>query len=456
MSNELGFTGAVFDLDGVITRTARLHFKAWKETFDRILDQEKEGEHEPFTYEEDYIPYVDGKPRYQGVKSFLESRNISLPFGSPDDEPGHDTICAIGNRKNKRFRELVREDDVEVFESSLALVDELKQRGVRVAIASSSRNATYILEETGIKDRFEAIVDGEVSRELDLKGKPDPDIFLLAAERIESLPAQTMMVEDAYAGVEAGRNGHFGLVLGVAREVDADRLHHYGADIVVSDLGEISVPDISYWFNEQLASECWSLAYRGFHEEDQRLREALTTVGNGYFGTRGSLPSESIDDNTHNPGTYVAGFFNEATTRVHDRDIVNNDFVNCPNWTKTTVHVADGPALSPHCCEVIAYEHRLDLRSAVTRHDLTVRDDEGRITRIQSERFASMERPHLGAMRIEVTPINHDQPIIIRSSVDGARAQLSRRAVSRPRAAPSRTGRRRRIARRRLPRDAHD
>ncbi|MFW6312767.1 MAG: HAD family hydrolase, partial [Spirochaetota bacterium] len=419
MKNELGFTGAVFDLDGVITHTADLNFRAWKETFDPILDQEKDGGHEPFTYEEDYIPYVDGKSRYQGVKSFLESRNIVLRFGSPDDEPGDETICAIGNRKNARFRELVREEEVEVFESSLTLVDELKDRGIRVAVASSSRNATHILEETGIKDRFDAIVDGEVSRELDLKGNPDPDVFLLAAERIESLPSLTMIVEDAYVGVEAGRNGHFGLVLGVARGADADRLHHYGADIVVADLGEISVSDISYWFNEQLASECWCLTYRGFHDEEERLREALTTVGNGYFGTRGSLPSESIDDNVHNPGTYIAGLFNEATTRVQDRDIVNNDFVNCPNWTKTTVHVADGPALSPHCCEVIAYEHRLGFRTAITSHDLTVRDDEGRITRVRSERFASMERPHLGAIRVAVTPINHDDPITIRSSIDG-------------------------------------
>jgi beta-phosphoglucomutase family hydrolase len=419
MSCSAEFRGAVFDLDGVVTRTAKLHFRAWKETFDAILAERKGDDSEPFTHDEDYIPYVDGKPRYQGVKSFLESRNISLPFGDPDDAPGSDTICAIGNRKNELFRELVAEGDVEVFDSSLRLIDELLERGVKVAVASSSRNATYVMEQTGIVERFQAIVDGNVSHELDLNGKPAPDIFLLAAERIGTSPVETMMVEDAYAGVEAGRNGGFGLVLGVARGADGSRLFHYGADIVVSDLGEISPDDIDQWFAERLPDDCWMLGYHGFHGEEERLREALTTVGNGYVGTRGSLESEGIDDNTHNPGTYVAGLFDRAGTEVHGRRISNNDFVNCPNWTATTVHVDDGAALSPHSCEVIDYRHWVEFRSATMHHDLTLRDNEGRITRIESERFASMDRPHLAAMRMTVTAVNHSSPVTVRASIDG-------------------------------------
>lgn len=417
--NTRGFTGAVFDLDGVVTQTARVHFQAWKETFDSIVEAQRGDDAEPFTHDEDYVPYVDGKPRYQGVKSFLESRGISLPFGDPSDEPGDGSICAVGNRKNERFRELVAEQGVDLFESSLALIDALRERGVRIAVASSSRNAEFIMEQVGIRDRFDAVVDGVVSRELDLEGKPAPDIFLLAAERIGSAPVETMMVEDAYVGVEAGCRGGFGLVLGVARGADPERLLHYGADLVVSDLEEITVDEISNWFAERLDASCWELGYHGFHEEEERLREALTTVGNGYVGTRGSLPSESISDNIHNPGTYVAGLFNPAETEVHGRTITNNDFVNCPNWTLVTVHVDGGEPLSPHAAEVISYRHWIDLRSAVTHHDVTLRDDEGRVTRIASRRFASMARPHLVGMRVEVTPLNHAAPIIIRSSLDG-------------------------------------
>jgi beta-phosphoglucomutase family hydrolase len=416
---DVGFKGAVFDLDGVVTQTAKLHFKAWKETFDQILAERQGDDFEPFTHDADYIPYVDGRPRYQGVKSFLESRNISLPYGRASDEPGSDTICAVGNMKNRRFRELVQEDGAEVFRASLELVDELKERGIGVAVASSSRNATYIMEQTGIKDKFDAIVDGNVSRELDLKGKPDPDIFLLAAERIGAPPIETMMVEDAYAGVEAGKDGGFGLVLGVARGAERERLLHYGADIVVSDLDEITVADITHWFSELLPSHCWQLGYHGFHDEEERLREAMTTVGNGYFGTRGSLESETINDNIHNPGTYIAGLFDRAGTEVHGRTIYNNDFVNCPNWTAVTTHVDGGPALSPHSCEVLGYRHWTDLYSAVTHHDLTLRDEHGRITQIRTERFASMQRPHLAAMRYTVKPVNYSDRITIRSSIDG-------------------------------------
>ncbi|MFW5849978.1 MAG: HAD family hydrolase [Spirochaetota bacterium] len=416
---EVGFKGAIFDLDGVITQTAQLHFKAWKETFDRILEEHHGDDYEPFTHDEDYVPYVDGRPRYQGVRCFLESRNISLPYGDVDDEPGSGSICAIGNRKNQRFCELVREEGAEVFSASIRLVEELAERGVRVAVASSSRNATYVMEQTGIKEKFHAIVDGNVSHELDLKGKPDPDILLLAAERIGTSPIETMMVDATYAGVEAGQKGGFGLVLGVAPGADPERLFHYGADIVVAGLEEIDVSDITYWFAEQLPSKSWQISYRGVRDEDERLRETMTTVGNGYFGTRGSLESEGIEDNTHNPGTYVAGLFDCAGTEVDGRTIYNNDFVNCPNWTAMTAHVEGGPPLSPENCEVVGYRHWTDLRRAITHHDLTLRDDAGRITAIRTERFASMDRPHLAAMRYTVTPMNHGDAITIRSSIDG-------------------------------------
>jgi beta-phosphoglucomutase family hydrolase len=235
---------AVFDLDGVITDTALIHFRAWKETFDPILQAAEGGGFREFTHDDDYVPYVDGKPRYDGVASFLESREISLPRGVASDAPGKDTVCAVGNAKNKRFREIVSAGEIPVFESTIALVDALRERGVACGVASSSRNCTFVLEESGLISRFGSVVDGNVSRELGLEGKPQPDIFVVAAERIGATPDETVMFEDAYVGVEAGRNGRFGLVVGIARNGDVDGLRARGADVVVTDLAEISVEEL--------------------------------------------------------------------------------------------------------------------------------------------------------------------------------------------------------------------
>ncbi len=240
--------GAIFDLDGVITDTAVIHFRAWKKTFDDLLEQ-REGEgFRPFEHDEDYVPYVDGKPRYDGVSSFLESRGIELPYGEASDEPGFATVCAVGNTKNKRFRELVQSGDIPVFESTMKLVEDLLERGVRCGVASSSRNCRFVLEEGGLLGRFGTVVDGTDSHELGLAGKPAPDIFVTACERLGVAPERSMMVEDAYSGVEAGRNGNFALVLGVARTLDAETLHDLGAHIVVTDLEEIDIGRIEEWF----------------------------------------------------------------------------------------------------------------------------------------------------------------------------------------------------------------
>ncbi|MCK5095399.1 MAG: beta-phosphoglucomutase family hydrolase, partial [Spirochaetes bacterium] len=235
--------GAVFDLDGVITQTARIHARAWKKTFDEYLQNrlKKTGNnYRSFTYDDDYIPYVDGKPRYQGVKSFLDSRDIEIPYGGPADTPEMETICGIGNRKNEFFRTTVAEDGAVIYETTVAFVKDLLNRGLKVGIASSSMNCSFILETTGLIGLFETIVDGIISRESGLKGKPDPDIFLVAANNMGLHPNECFMVEDAITGVEAGKNGNFALVLGVARSGNEAVLKQHGADIVVGDMGEIT------------------------------------------------------------------------------------------------------------------------------------------------------------------------------------------------------------------------
>lgn len=416
--SEFTLRGAIFDLDGVITATARSHFRAWKATFEGFLKETGREEDPTFTYEDDYIPYVDGKPRYNGVQSFLESRGVSLPWGDPSDEPGNDTICAVGNKKNGAFRETVAKDGVDLYESTLRLVKDLKANGVKVGVASSSKNTGYVLETVGLSDLFEAVVDGVVSAELGLNGKPAPDIFVVAAERMGLEPKECMMVEDAYAGVEAGLNGNFALVLGVNREGGPEGLYARGADIVVSDLREISLADIEEWFDKGIEESSWRLEYHGFDKESERLREALTTVGNGYIGTRGAYAGAGISDDVHYPGTYLAGLYNQRGTEVEGRTVYNNDFVNVPNWLRVDCILDDAP-LAPLEQEPIRWHHWLDMRDATTHRVAEFRDRAGRETRIETVRLLSMAEPHLAALEYTVTPLNYSGRLTIRSVLDG-------------------------------------
>jgi beta-phosphoglucomutase family hydrolase len=230
------YDAVLFDLDGVITDTAAVHAHAWKTMFDEYL----RGRDEPFrefTIEGDYKTYVDGKPRYDGVRSFLQSRGIELPEGETSDPGDVETVRGLGNRKNEMVNRLLDEDGVTVYEGSVRLVHHLRDQGVRLAIVSSSRNCHAVLEAAGLLDLFEARVDGVVAAERGLPGKPAPDTFLAAAADLGAAPDRAVVVEDAISGVQAGRAGDFGLVIGVDREGNPDALRANGADIVVDDLG---------------------------------------------------------------------------------------------------------------------------------------------------------------------------------------------------------------------------
>jgi len=248
---DLHFSGAVFDLDGVVTLTATLHTAAWKRLFDEYLAvlAERSGKpFVPFDSGEDYLLYVDGKPRYEGVQSFLESRGVHLERGDPSDSPETETICGLGNRKDRYFRKLVTEEGVEVDESMLSLIHELKNRAVKVGVASSSKNCVPILKRAAIEDIFEAVVDGVTAQERGLKGKPHPDIFLECARLMDVDPSETMVVEDAVSGVQAGENGQFGLVVGIARGNIGSVLRENGADLLLSIPVDIDIKSIDMWF----------------------------------------------------------------------------------------------------------------------------------------------------------------------------------------------------------------
>lgn len=237
------FDAVVLDLDGVVTRTAEVHAAAWKILFDDFLAKRTPAgeQYVPFDIETDYRRYVDGKPRYDGVRSFLEARGIDLPYGDPQDEPGQETVCGLGNRKNQLFREKLRADGVQLYDSSIALIHALRHAGIRTAVVSSSRNCQMVLEVAGIADLFDARVDGTDLQRLELAGKPAPDMFQEANRRLDSDPRRTVGVEDATAGVEAAKAAGFACVIGVDRSGQGDALRAHGADLVVSDLGELRV-----------------------------------------------------------------------------------------------------------------------------------------------------------------------------------------------------------------------
>ncbi|MFC1510254.1 HAD family hydrolase [Candidatus Omnitrophota bacterium] len=254
MANTTSLDSVIFDLDGVVTKTALVHAQSWKVMFDEYLKlrEERDGlAFKEFTYENDYLVYVDGKPRYKGVQSFLESRDIFIDFGTPEDEPGKETVCGLGNRKNIKFREVLETSGVDVYPSTVSLIKELHEKGVPVGVASSSKNCQFVLQSAGIEDQFLTRVDGVVSAELGLQGKPEGDIFVRAAENLGCDPKRSVVVEDAVSGVQAGVAGGFGLVVGIARENNADELKNAGADVVIEDFEGYDVASLETWFKEK-------------------------------------------------------------------------------------------------------------------------------------------------------------------------------------------------------------
>lgn len=232
----------LFDLDGVLTQTAKVHAAAWKEMFDAFLEARAAPTGEgfvPFDPAHDYDRYVDGLPRYDGVRGFLASRGIELPEGAPDDPPGAATVTGLGNRKNEIVLQMIRTQGVESYPGSVRYVNAARDAGLRCAVVSSSANCRDVLEAAGIDDLFDEVVDGVVLVREQLKGKPAPDTFLFAARALDVDAKQAAVYEDALAGVAAGRAGGFGFVVGVDRVGQAEALREHGADAVVSDLAEL-------------------------------------------------------------------------------------------------------------------------------------------------------------------------------------------------------------------------
>jgi len=416
------FSAVIFDLDGVITQTALVHSSAWKEMFDTYLKFREEKYGEPFrefSHTDDYLPYVDGKPRYKGVASFLESRGIDIPFGDPSDPPEAETVCGLGNRKNLTFNQILDRDGVRLYDSTVELIHALKKAGIRIGVASSSKNCKSVLEAAGLLDLFETRVDGVVSAELGLQGKPEPDIFTTACDNLGADYESSVVVEDAVSGVQAGRKGNFGLVLGIAREENSQELLANGADIAVEDIAEIGgIEGIVNWFDVGLDEDRWSIIYHDYDPGKEKSREALLAVGNGYFGTRGAMEETSAGEVNY-PGTYMAGVYNRRISKVAGRDIENEDFVNCPNWLPISFRYGEEDWMDPNKFKVVQIKRRLSFQHGLLYREMVVEDGDGRRTKITSRRVVSMADQHVAVLQYTIQPLDYTGRISVRSGLDG-------------------------------------
>lgn len=422
----LSFDAVIFDLDGVVTRTARVHAAAWKELFDDLLRAwTARGERPfcPFDAEADYLAYVDGRPRHEGVRAFLAARGLQLPEGNPADPPDAVTVQGLAARKDEMFIRRMRAEGVQVFSSTLALITNLRARGVRPAVVTSSRNGREVLRVAGLEELFDVRVDGIDLAVVPLRGKPHPDSFLRAAELLEVRPGRAIVVEDATSGVEAGRRGGFALVVGVDRGGNREALLASGADVVVADLGEIDVERLEACVRERRrAFLSWTIEQEGFDPAREHGLESLFTVGSGYMGVRGALDSPL-------PGShadlFVAGVYDRKSDRPYsemeligdDRgDQAHSEIVSLPFPFRLRL-AANGVLLEPTTPGCRELGRSLDLRSAVLHGYAEYHTDSDRRVVVRTRRCASLADPHLLLQEVTVTLVNHSGEVEIDTSL---------------------------------------
>lgn len=414
--SKYSFDAVVFDLDSVITKTADAHRNVWNRLFNDYLKEREHKFNEPskeFTYQEDYLSYIDGKCCHKGIADFLKSRGIDIPYGELSDDLASETICGLANRKNDVFNTIISEQGVEVYPSTVAFARELKRLGLKIGVVSSSNSCEVILEKAGLTDLFDTRVDGA-----GLEWHSDIDIFSKACDNLGIAHDKSIIIAGTLYGVSAGIQGGFGLVLGLAEDDNEKNLKINGADIVLRDMDEITLNDIESWFHKGLEEDGWHISYHGYDQGKELVREALCTVGNGYFGTRGSQ-DEMITNGTNYPATYIAGLYNKLDSKVGGRTIKNEDFVNIPNWTFLTFKIGSASWVDLNRTELVGFERKLDFKTGLYTRRYKIKDSVGRITEVVSERFSSMVNPHIGGIRYAIKPCNYSEKITVKSALDG-------------------------------------
>ena len=407
------FDAVLFDLDGVLTPSASIHAAAWKRMFDEFLRHHSPGANgycPAFDLDRDYRLHVDGKPRYDGVAAFLASREIALPLGEPDDPPGEFSIHALGNLKDHYFMQELAEHGVAPCEGAAELVRSLRAQGVRTAVVSSSNNCAAVLDAAGITALFDQRIDGKELRRLGLRGKPAPDSFLEAARRLGAETRRTVVVEDATVGITAGREGGFGLMIGVDHGGQSEALRAAGADQVVASLCQIRVA--------VEPPSAWSLLYQNFDPPRERIRESLCALGNGYLTTRGAAPWARADA-VHYPGTYLAGGYNRLQTGIADRVVENEDLVNLPNWLSLQFRLPESSWFDEREVRILSYRQELDLQHGMLLREMTFEDSHARRTTLKERRLVSMADMHVAGLELTVLAENWSGKITVRSGIDG-------------------------------------
>lgn len=421
------FSAVVFDLDGVVTDTATLHAAAWKQMFDDYLSG-LGADQSPFTLD-DYLRYVDGRERTDGVGTFLRSRGVDLPRGGASDPPSEASLNGLGTRKDLLFQRLLATEEVPILAGTVNVLRLLRAGGVPTAVVSASRNARQVLDAAGLTAEFDIRVDGVDANRLRLPGKPAPAMFLEAARRLGVEPRRAVVVEDSSAGVRAARSGGFGFVIGIDRDHRNAALQESGADVVVDDLEVLDLgvsdavrqagdPDPACGVCAVETTSPWLLTYEGADPETEGTREALLTLGNGYLGTRGALP-EARADGTHYPGVYLAGCYNRVSSVVDGVTREDESMVNLPNWLDFTFQAEGGAWLRPGSHELLHHHVTLDLRRGVLIRESVVRDGDGRRTRIRQRRVVSMNSPHLAGLETVLVAENWSGRMTVRSGLDG-------------------------------------
>ncbi|PXA80622.1 beta-phosphoglucomutase family hydrolase [Auritidibacter sp. NML120636] len=435
------YRGVIFDMDGVVTKTVQVHAEAWKKLFDQALPAVGQLEMNrevviadpnrlrEFDVDSDYLQFVDGMPREDGVRNFFASRDLSVPERAhigedaetitPEaaaDFEGELTVQGLAELKQSFFDKVLALDGVEVFADATEVLDKLRHERIPTAIVSSSRNAPNVLTAGGVIDYFDVIVDGNTALAEDLEGKPAPAMFLRAADEMGLEPEDMVVLEDAVSGVTAATAGEFGLVIGVDRLQDPGRLAEAGAHIVTDDLTSLK---LDRRVTHDMDSR-WVLNFTGYEPENEGTREALCTLANGYWGTRGSVPG-TLASEVHYPGSYAAGVFNRLTTDLQGHVVETEHMVNLPDWTYVTITDDQGTLLSPTnpSLSLEDYHQHLDLRRGLLSRTIRYRTASGRITEVTTRQFQSMAGENLAAMQIKITAENWSGRVQVRSGING-------------------------------------
>jgi trehalose/maltose hydrolase-like predicted phosphorylase/beta-phosphoglucomutase-like phosphatase (HAD superfamily) len=437
----MSFQGAIFDVDGVLVDSP--HELAWRESLQMLMEGEWREVRDQTSWTPErftsavYQQLMAGKPRLAGARSALEY------FGAPGVEARAERYAAA---KQQQILKLIQEGRFMAFPDALRFILAVRHAGIRVAAASSSKNAKLFLERIRL-DTFaaeqrldydfirprmtlEELFDADISGRDFPKGKPDPAIFLVAAQELDCRPAACFVIEDATSGVQAAKAGGMAAI-GVARLDDRDLLVEAGADLVVPTLDDVALTMLAEGRLEErrAAAELrrrrterppsvWTLVYDGFDPGRQGLREALCAVGNGYFVTRGAFP-EALADGVHYPGTYVAGLYNRLQTEIAGRTVENEDLVNVPNWLPFGFRVADGPWFDMQQADVLDHRLELDLRQGTLTRYLRWQDSDGRRTQVTQRRLVSMKDQHLAGLETTFVAENWSGTLQVRSGLDG-------------------------------------